>query len=102
MSTTQTQTPRIEVRHADDRLVSRLPWLESKHSFSVSGHAYDPENTHHGLLLVHNEDTVVPGAGFETHRHRDIEIITWVLEGSLVHQDSTGRWAPSIPAWPSG
>ena len=48
-------------------------------------------NTHHGLLLVNNEDIVLPGAGFETHPHRDMEIVTWVLQGSLVHQDSEGN-----------
>jgi redox-sensitive bicupin YhaK (pirin superfamily) len=91
MSTTQSQTSQVDVRRSDDRLASRLSWLASKHAFSVDGHRYDPENTHHGVLLVHNEDTVVPGAGFDTHPHRDMEIVTWVLEGSLVHQDSTGR-----------
>lgn len=84
-------SPRIDVRRAADRLVSRLDWLDSKHSFAVGRPDDDPRNTHHGLLLVHNEDLVQPGAGFETHPHRDMEIVTWVLEGSLVHQDSTGH-----------
>jgi redox-sensitive bicupin YhaK (pirin superfamily) len=57
----------------------------------VGGRPYDPGNTHHGLLLVHNEDVIRPGTGFETHPHQDMEIVTWVLEGSLVHQDSTGN-----------
>ena len=48
-------------------------------------------NTHHGLLLVNNDDIVAPGTGFETHPHQDMEIVTWVLTGSLVHQDSTGH-----------
>jgi len=52
---------------------------------------YDPLNTHHGLLLVNNDDAVRPGTGFETHPHQDMEIVTWVLQGSLVHQDSTGH-----------
>ena len=65
-------------------------WLDSKHSFSF-GHHYDPANTHHGLLLVNNDDIVDPGTGFDTHPHRDMEIVTWVLQGSLVHQDSTGH-----------
>jgi quercetin 2,3-dioxygenase len=82
--------PRIEVRRAADRPASRLSWLESRHSFAVGRPDDDPRNTHHGLLLVHNEDLVQPGAGFETHPHRDMEIVTWVLDGSLVHQDSTG------------
>lgn len=82
--------PTVDVRRADGRFATRLSWLDSKHSFSFSRH-YDPRNTHHGLLLVNNDDTVRPGTGFETHPHQDMEIVTWVLRGSLVHQDSTGR-----------
>jgi redox-sensitive bicupin YhaK (pirin superfamily) len=80
----------VEVRRAGERATTKLNWLDSKHSFSF-GHQYDPANIHHGLLLVNNDDTVAPGAGFETHPHRDMEIVTWVLRGSLVHQDSTGN-----------
>ncbi|GGN88097.1 hypothetical protein GCM10011610_45140 [Nocardia rhizosphaerihabitans] len=69
---------------------TRISWLDSKHSFSFGEH-YDPDNTHHGLLLVNNEDVVLPGEGFDTHPHRDMEIVTWVLGGSLVHQDSLGH-----------
>ena len=83
-------TPTIDVRRAADRFATRIPWLDSHHSFSFGGH-YDPANTHHGLLLVNNDDIVAPGTGFETHPHRDMEIVTWVLRGSLVHQDSTGH-----------
>src|SRR5690349_10125880 len=83
-------TPTIDVRRAADRFATRIPWLDSHHSFSFGGH-YDPANTHHGLLLVNNDDIVAPGTGFETHPHRDMEIVTWVMRGSLVHQDSTGR-----------
>ncbi|MBU3066363.1 pirin family protein [Nocardia sp. NEAU-G5] len=89
MSTIQL-TPEIDVRRAEDRMKSRFDWLDSKHSFSFGQH-YDPSNTHHGLLLVNNDDIVDPGTGFETHPHRDMEIVTWVLQGSLVHQDSTGH-----------
>jgi redox-sensitive bicupin YhaK (pirin superfamily) len=86
-----TTTPGIiDVRRADDRFATRMGWLDSRHSFSF-GHHYDPDNTHHGLLLVSNDDIVQPGTGFETHPHRDMEIVTWVLEGSLVHQDSEGN-----------
>jgi redox-sensitive bicupin YhaK (pirin superfamily) len=81
---------RVEVRRAADRFSTRLDWLDSKHSFSFGRH-YDPDNTHHGLLLVNNDDVVAPGTGFETHPHRDMEIVTWVLSGSLVHQDSVGH-----------
>ncbi|GHJ52153.1 hypothetical protein Nm8I071_14600 [Nonomuraea sp. TT08I-71] len=82
--------PAVDVRRAGDRFFTRLSWLDSKHSFSFSRH-YDPANTHHGLLLVNNDDVVHPGTGFETHPHQDMEIVTWVLRGSLVHQDSTGH-----------
>ncbi|MER7179563.1 pirin family protein [Streptomyces hyaluromycini] len=84
-------TPGVEVRRGDARLASRLSWLDSKHSFSLGTHRPDPANTHHGVLLVNNEDAVQPGTGFETHPHRDMEIVTWVLQGSLVHQDSGGH-----------
>ena len=83
-------TPAIDIRRAQDRFLSAYDWLDSKHSFSFGRH-YDPANTHHGLLLVNNDDIVDPGTGFETHPHRDMEIVTWVIEGSLVHQDSTGH-----------
>ena len=68
-----------------------MSWLRGRHSFWVGGPPHDPENTHHGLLLVHNEDIIRPGAGFESHPHRDMEIVTWVLAGALVHQDSVGN-----------
>src|SRR3954453_13762594 len=83
-------TPHLAVRPATDRFATRISWLDSKHSFSFGPH-YDPANTHHGLLLVNNDDVVTPGAGFETHPHRDMEIVTWVLRGQLVHQDSQGH-----------
>lgn len=83
-------TPDVDVRRAADRFTSDFGWLDSKHSFSFGNH-YDRANTHHGLLLVNNDDVVDPGTGFETHPHRDMEIVTWVLQGSLVHQDSTGH-----------
>jgi redox-sensitive bicupin YhaK (pirin superfamily) len=82
--------PKIVVRRAADRFATKIDWLDSHHSFSFGQH-YDPDDTGHGLLLVNNDDIVTPGAGFETHPHRDMEIVTWVLEGSLVHQDSTGQ-----------
>ena len=83
-------TSAVDIRRADDRAKTRISWLDSKHSFSFGSH-YDPTNTHHGLLLVNNDDIVKPGTGFETHPHRDMEIVTWVMRGSLVHQDSTGH-----------
>jgi quercetin 2,3-dioxygenase len=86
----QAMTTALDVRRAGDRPATRLPWLDSRHSFSFGPH-WDPADTHHGLLLVNNDDVVLPGTGFETHPHRDMEIVTWVLSGSLVHQDSTGH-----------
>ncbi|HWC35293.1 MAG TPA: pirin family protein [Mycobacteriales bacterium] len=86
----------IDVRRAGDRAQTRISWLDSKHSFSFGPH-YDPSNTHHGLLLVNNDDIVAPGTGFETHPHRDMEIVTWVLRGSLVHQDSVGNHGVIYP-----
>jgi len=83
-------TPTVDVRRAADRFKSNFGWLDSKHSFSFGQH-FDRRNTHHGLLLVNNDDIVDPGTGFETHPHQDMEIVTWVLQGSLVHQDSTGH-----------
>lgn len=80
----------LDLRRADERSCSRSGSLTSQHSFSFGPH-YDPANTHHGLLVATNEHVVPAGAGFDTHRHRDMEIVTWVMQGSLVHQDSTGR-----------
>lgn len=83
-------SPSVDVRRAGERFLTRTGWLDSKHSFSFGPH-YDPQNTHFGLLLVNNDDVVSPGTGFETHPHRDMEIVTWVLRGALVHQDSEGH-----------
>jgi redox-sensitive bicupin YhaK (pirin superfamily) len=79
--------PTVEVRRAADRFTTRIGWLDSKHSFSFGRH-YDPSNTGHGLLLVNNDDVVRGGSGFDTHPHRDMEIVTWVLSGELEHKDS--------------
>ena len=80
----------LDVRPAADRFHTRIDWLNSHHSFSFSNH-YDPNNTHHGLLLVNNDDTVLPGTGFSTHPHQDMEIVTWVLSGELEHKDTLGN-----------
>jgi hypothetical protein len=85
-----TVRPAVEIRRKDQRFHTQAGWLESRHSFSF-GHHYDPNNTHHGLLLVHNDDMVMPNTGFRTHPHRDMEIVTWVLDGSLEHKDSEGN-----------
>ncbi|BBY23346.1 putative quercetin 2,3-dioxygenase [Mycobacterium stomatepiae] len=86
----------MEIRRAADRAVTTTPWLTSRHSFSFGDH-YDPDNTHHGLLVVNNDDVVGPHSGFGTHPHRDMEIVTWVLEGELTHQDSAGNHGVIYP-----
>lgn len=85
-----------EIRRAADRAVTTTPWLTSRHSFSFGDH-YEPDNTHHGLLVVNNDDVVAPHSGFDTHPHRDMEIVTWVLEGELTHQDSAGNHGVIYP-----
>lgn len=82
--------PTIDIRRAEDRFHTQINWLDSRHSFSFSNH-YDPANTHHGLLLVSNDDHVAPNTGFRTHPHQDMEIVTWVLDGELEHKDSEGN-----------
>src|SRR3954452_23400846 len=85
-----TPSTAIELRRSGDRFWTQVGWLDSRHSFSF-GHHYDPTNTHFGLLLVSNDDVVAPDTGFSTHPHRDMEIVTWVLEGELEHKDSEGN-----------
>jgi redox-sensitive bicupin YhaK (pirin superfamily) len=80
----------VQIRRAADRAVTTTSWLDSRHSFSF-GDNYDPGNTHHGVLLVSNDDVVAAAAGFDAHPHRDMEIVTWVLNGSLAHRDSAGN-----------
>jgi redox-sensitive bicupin YhaK (pirin superfamily) len=89
-------TNAIDVRRADTRARTQLDWLDSRHCFSFGQH-HDPSNTHHGLLLVSNDDRVRAGTGFGTHAHRDMEIVTWVLEGRLVHDDSEGNHGELYP-----
>ena len=80
----------LDIRRSGERFHTQAGWLDSKHSFSFSRH-YDPTNTNHGQLLVLNDDRVAGGTGFETHPHRDMEIVTWVLDGELEHKDSEGN-----------
>jgi redox-sensitive bicupin YhaK (pirin superfamily) len=82
-------TVTAQIVPASTRLHTQIDWLDSWHSFSFGEH-YDPANTHHGLLLVSNDDLIAPGGGFGTHGHRDMEIVTWVLDGALRHEDSIG------------
>ena len=79
----------VEVRRSADRFRTAGDGVESRHSFSFGEH-YDPANIGFGMLVAHNEDVVAPGAGYGTHPHRDLEIVTWVLSGRLRHTDSAG------------
>jgi quercetin 2,3-dioxygenase len=80
----------LKVRTASDRGVAQFDWLDSRHSFSF-GHYYDPQHMGFGVLRVINEDKISPGKGFGMHSHQDMEIITYVLQGALEHQDSLGN-----------
>ncbi|MEX0805581.1 MAG: pirin family protein [Candidatus Binatia bacterium] len=79
----------ITARRSNQRGSSKFNWLDSRHTFSF-GDYYDPKQMGFGDLRVINEDRVIAAAGFPTHSHRDMEIITYVLEGALAHKDSTG------------
>jgi redox-sensitive bicupin YhaK (pirin superfamily) len=82
----------IDVRRADDRYPGgdRGAGVATRHAFSFGPH-YDPDNLGFGPLIAVNEERLEPGAGFDEHPHRHVEIVTWVLEGELTHRDSGGR-----------
>lgn len=80
----------ITLRHAQDRGHANFGWLSSYHTFSF-GNYYDPEHMGYSHLRVINDDTVIAGAGFDTHGHRDMEILSLVLEGKIAHKDSAGN-----------
>jgi quercetin 2,3-dioxygenase len=82
--------PGVSLRRGAVRHQTRTGWLHGRHSFDTG---IDPlgADTHHGVLVVSNHDTIAPRSGFGTHPHRNMEIVTWVLNGSLVHQDSEGH-----------
>jgi quercetin 2,3-dioxygenase len=83
-------TAHIELRRSQQRFVTRTDGAETYHSFSFGEH-YDPTNVSFGRLMVNNDDLVRVGAGYPNHPHRDAEIVTWVMSGSLVHEDSRGN-----------
>jgi redox-sensitive bicupin YhaK (pirin superfamily) len=80
----------VELRRGTDRHETRIDWLHGRHSFDTGINPFG-RDTHHGVLVVNNHDTIAPNSGFDTHPHRNMEIVTWVLNGALVHQDSEGH-----------
>src|SRR5678816_2410830 len=86
----------IQKRLAKERGRSSIDWLDSRHTFSFADY-YDKKHMGYRALRVINDDRVAPGAGFPTHSHRDMEIVSYVLEGALAHKDSMGNGSAIRP-----
>lgn len=86
----------LQVRPSEERGRNKLSWLDTHFTFSFDQY-YDPEHVQFRSLRVLNEDTVAPGQGFGMHPHRDMEILTWILDGTLEHRDNMGTSAVIRP-----
>ena len=86
----------IQVRPSNERGQNKLSWLDTRFTFSFDQY-YDPEHMQFRSLRVLNEDIIAPGQGFGMHPHRDMEILTWILDGALEHRDSMGTGAVIRP-----
>ena len=86
----------FEIQRSKDRYFGDMGWLKTYHSFSFADY-YDPANLNWGALRVFNDDVIAPSSGFPTHPHRDMEIVTYVLEGELEHKDSMNNHGVVTP-----
>src|SRR5689334_10082208 len=86
----------VEIRRGTDRFVDRAPGRRTLHAFSF-GTSYDPERVAFGPMVCHDEHLLRSGEGFDTHRHADLVIVTWVLSGALTHTDSSGAATTLAP-----
>lgn len=89
MTTRPRLLPGVDVRRSGERFATDVDGISSRHSFSFGTH-YDPSNVGYGVLTAHNEEVLAPASGFAPHPHRDVEIVTWVTQGVLRHEDSGG------------
>jgi redox-sensitive bicupin YhaK (pirin superfamily) len=80
----------MDVQRSGDRFLTETADVTTRHSFSYGAH-YDPDNIAFGPLIAINEESVQPGTGYDSHHHADVEIVSWVLEGALAHEDTTGH-----------